>query len=74
MTKAAQTILEQALRLNPVERAELIAELFHSFDKTRDSRVDALWAKEAESRIDAYDTGQIKADSAEVVFERISKR
>jgi putative addiction module component (TIGR02574 family) len=70
MTSASQNIFEQALRLNPVQRAELIDELFRSFDK----RPDVLWAVESESRIDAFDAGQISADSAEAVFERISKQ
>lgn len=74
MTTSTQAILKQALSLDPVERAELIEKLFHSFDKTSDSNVDALWADEAESRINAYDAGQICADSAKMVFERINKR
>ena len=74
MTSTTQTIFEQALRLNPVERAELIDELFHSFDKSHDERIDALWAAESEARIDAFDAGQIESDSAEAVFERINKR
>lgn len=69
-----QAVLEQALRLKPVDRAELIEELFHSFDKAPDEKVDALWADEAESRIDAYDAGKIKDDSAKAVFERINRR
>jgi len=73
MTRATQTILEQALRLKPVERAELIDELFHSFDKGRNEKIDALWTEEAESRLNAYDAGKISADSAEAVFERINK-
>ncbi len=74
MTTATEAILKQALNLDPVERAELIEELFHSFDKAPDRKIDALWADEAESRIDAYDAGQICADSAKAVFERINKR
>ena len=74
MTSATQTILKEALRLKPVERAELIDELFHSFDKSHDDRIDALWAAESESRIDAFDAGQLEADSAEAVFERINKQ
>ena len=38
MTTATQTILKEALRLKPVERAKLIDELFHSFDKSHDDR------------------------------------
>lgn len=74
MTTATKTILKQALNLNPVERAELIEKLFHSFDKTHDDKIDALWADESESRIDAHDAGKITADSAKTVFERINKR
>lgn len=74
MTTASQKLLKQALSLTPVERAQLIEELFHSFDKVSDDKIDALWADEAESRIDAYDGGQIAADSAKAVFGRINKR
>lgn len=74
MTTAGQTILKQALSLDPVERAELIDKLFQSFDTTPDRNIDARWADETESRIDAYDAGQICADSAKAVFDRINKR
>ena len=74
MTTTTQQLLQEALRLNPIDRAELIEELFHSFDRSGDQRVDAAWASEAESRIDAYETGRIPADSAEAVLARISQR
>jgi putative addiction module component (TIGR02574 family) len=74
MTTATQAILKQALSLDPVDRAELIEELFHSFDKSYDEKIDARWAEESEARIDAYDAGKISADSAKAVFERINKR
>ena len=74
MTTATQAILKQALNLTPVERAELIEKLFKSFDKAPDAGIDARWADESESRIDAYDAGQIAADSGKAVFERINKR
>jgi len=35
---------------------------------------EALWAEEAEAKIDAYDEGTLQADSAEAVFQRINKR
>jgi putative addiction module component (TIGR02574 family) len=74
MTTATRSILKQALNLNPVERAELIDELFHSFDDAHDDKIDGLWAGESESRINAYDAGKITSDSAKAVFERINKR
>jgi len=74
MATAMQQLLQEALRLRPVERAELIEELFHSFDRSGDQRIDAAWAEETESRIDAYEAGKIPADSDEAVLARINQR
>jgi len=74
MTAIAEKILRQALDLPPVKRAELIEGLLHSFDERQDECLDTRWAQEAESRIDAYESGKITADSAEVVFDRINRR
>lgn len=74
MGVARQSVLRQALRLNPVERAELIEALYRSFNPPTDKRRDAAWAEEAESRIDGYDAGRIAASSSAAVFARIAKR
>ena len=74
MTTETQAILQQALRLNAVERAELIEALFRSFDPSGDRRVDSLCGREAESRIDAYEAGKIKADSVDNALKRISDK
>jgi len=74
MTNAARAILKQALRLDPVQRAELIDKLFHGFDAAPDARLDAAWAAEAESRIDACRAGKLPAVSAEAAFARLSRR
>lgn len=74
MTTAAQAVLEQALRLNPVERAELVDAVYRSFEASSDRKRDAAWAAEAESRIDAHDAGQLTSDTAEAVLGRIAKR
>ena len=74
VTEATKGLLEQALRLSPIERAELIGELFSSFERHQDDAVEAAWVEEAESRIDAYESGQLRADSAEAVFDRIGGR
>lgn len=74
MTSGTHAVLEQALHLNPVERAELIEALYQSFNAPADPRRDAAWAAEAESRIDAYEAGRLTADSADAVLARIAKR
>lgn len=74
MRAAKQAVLKQALRLNPVEKAELIEALYRSFHAPADNRRDAAWADEAEARIDAYEAGRIPSASPAAVFARIAKR
>ncbi len=66
---APYKILEEALTLRPAEKAELIDKLLYSLDKP-DQEIDDLWAKEAESRIDAYEQGKIKAVTLEEVLKK----
>ena len=74
MTSKAKSVLDKALGLDAVERAELIEALFRSFDVAGDRGIDSRWAAEAESRIDAYDAGKLKAAPADAVFRRIAKQ
>ena len=62
-------VLKEALTLEPAQKAELIDKLLLSLDKP-DKEIDELWAKEAESRIDAYEKGKIKAITLEEVLEK----
>ena len=74
VTATALRVLQDALNLTPIERAELIDGLLHSFDPSPDqAQVDA-WKAEAESRIDAFEAGLLTDDSAEAMFERINQR
>lgn len=68
-----ETLLEEALKLPPVERAELIESLLSSFEFRSRKNVDALWAKEADDRIEAYEQGKIAAFPAETVFSEIEQ-
>lgn len=74
MTIEAKKVLQEALTLPPVERAELVERILSSFEFSSRDEIDALWAKESESRIDAYDQKKIKASSASKVFDKIDKR
>ncbi len=68
-----QQVLTDALALQPIERAELIEELFFSFDHSDRKRLDQLWAAEAESRIDAFERGEFSAIPAEDVFAELNQ-
>jgi len=50
MTKAAEAILADALRLGPDARAELAAELLASLDGPSDHDAEAAWLAEIERR------------------------
>ena len=62
-------ILKEALTLTPAQKAELIDKLLSSLDKP-DREINELWAEEAESRIDAYEQGKIKAVTLEKILEK----
>ena len=61
MSRQTTRMLEEAKKLPPIERAELIEGLLDSFNLEQRKRIDEAWAREAESRIDAYEAGRIKA-------------
>ena len=60
-------IFKEALALTSAEKAELIDKLLSSLDQP-DKEIDQLWAEEAESRIDAYEQGKLKALSIKEVL------
>jgi hypothetical protein len=68
----SEQILQDALELPPVERAELAENLLASFLLPLDKNIDALWAQEAEYLIDAYEDGLIKSISAKKVFDKLT--
>jgi putative addiction module component (TIGR02574 family) len=70
MSASAETLLRQALQLPPIDRAALVESLIISLDKP-DSELDAIWLKEAESRMAAYRAGEIEAIDADEVFAEL---
>ena len=67
-------IIVEALKLPPIERAELLEQLLSSFEFPHRKTIDDLWAEEAESRIDAFEQGKLAAIPAKDVFEKIEKQ
>ena len=64
-------ILEEAKRLEPIERAELLEQLYATFEPA-DPSVDAAWSVEVEERLSAYRAGEIEAAPFEDVLDRIN--
>lgn len=72
MPTDTKQILKEALELPPVERASLADQLLSSLDKP-DEHIDALWRKEVEDRVSAYQSGKIKAVSLKEVLSKYGK-
>jgi putative addiction module component (TIGR02574 family) len=66
---SSKEILKDALNLTPAEKADLIDKLLFSLDKP-DRELDELWAKEAEDRLESYDSGKLRALSLREIIER----
>ncbi|HNY51285.1 MAG TPA: addiction module protein [Smithella sp.] len=73
MPKNAENILADALELPPIARAELVENLLSSFEFQGRNVINALWAHEAEDRIDAFERGEITAIHANDIFNEIEK-
>ena len=73
MSELAEGLIEQVLSLPPDERAAVAERLLSSLEPEL-SRIDQLWAQEAEDRLDAYERGDIEAIPTKEVFEAIKNR
>jgi putative addiction module component (TIGR02574 family) len=73
MTKGAQAVLADALRLDSAARAELAAELLASLDGPADSDAESAWDAEIDRRIEAIEAGTIRLEPWEQVKRRIEK-
>lgn len=73
MTKTAQTVLKEALRLEPDARAEVAAELMASLDGPEDPDAEAAWTLEIERRVAALEAGTVKLEPWDEVKRRIER-
>jgi 3-oxoacyl-[acyl-carrier-protein] synthase III len=63
------SVREEVLSLDPIAKVKLIDELLQSLDLP-DKELDRLWLNEAESRMRAYESGEMKATPAKEVFAK----
>ena len=72
MTKATESVLADALRLDAKARAELAAELIASLDGPADPDAATAWDEEIRRRVDALKAGTEQLESWESVKRRIA--
>jgi putative addiction module component (TIGR02574 family) len=73
MTKGAQVVLADALRLDSSARAQLAAEILASLDGPADPDAEAAWNDEIDRRIEAIEAGTIRLEPWEQVKRRSEK-
>ena len=73
MTKATETLLASALRLDLKERAALASELIASLDGPADPDAAAAWSVEISRRVAALESGSVELESWADVKRRIER-
>jgi Putative addiction module component len=73
MTKPAEAVLAEALRLDVKARAEVAAELLASLDGPADADAEQAWEAEIERRVRALEAGTERLESWDDVKRRIEK-
>ena len=67
---SAQDIIELAMTLKASERFAIVDNLLESLDHP-DPAIDAIWADEAERRLQAFDQGRIQAIPMSEALDRL---
>jgi putative addiction module component (TIGR02574 family) len=65
------SLANEALKLPPSERAQIIDTLWHSMDSTDQDAVDKAWLRESQDRLAAFRAGQLRAVSGEDALRSI---
>jgi putative addiction module component (TIGR02574 family) len=60
MARTTEDLLEEALALEPGERADLAATLVGSLDSPGDSEIEEAWAREVERRVADVEEGKVE--------------
>lgn len=78
MNKRVTSIIEEARKLSPEERDELLSRLHHEFDDEPSDgtpeEIDAAWAEEVERRIAKAERGETTFVDLDDVLERARLR
>ncbi len=69
MSNLQKQIIEEALHLSILERADIVDILLKSIDSP-DNDIDQAWAEEAEKRVDFYQEKRKSLISSAKIFER----
>ena len=72
MTTISQKVFNEAIKLPPVDRAELVENILSSFNVSNEPSFENEWKIEIEDRVKAYKEGKIKAYPLSDVLNEIN--
>ncbi|MFQ5757926.1 MAG: addiction module protein [Acidiferrobacterales bacterium] len=73
MTKAAEAVLAEALRLDEKARAEVASEILASLDGPADPDAASVWAAEIRRRVADIESGAAQLEPWDEVKRRVEK-
>jgi putative addiction module component (TIGR02574 family) len=74
MAKSARELFEEAMRLDPEERATLMRLLIENLDRESEEGVEDAWRVEIERRMVELDAGSVQTISWEELRARLYRR
>jgi len=74
MARSARELFEEAMRLDPAERATLVRLLIDTLDAEADEGAEEAWRAEVEHRIAELDSGAVEAVPWEELRARLYQR
>jgi putative addiction module component (TIGR02574 family) len=74
MGRSARELFEEAMRLDPQERAALMRLLIDTLDAESDGDADEAWRAEVERRIAELDSGAVEVVSWDELRARLYQR
>lgn len=74
MARSARELFEEAMRLDPQERATLMRLLIESLDAESEEGADDAWRVEIERRMAELDSGAVEAVPWEELRARLDRR
>ena len=74
MSRSSRELFDEAMRLDPGERAALIRLLIEALDAEADDGVEEAWRVEVERRMAEFDSGSVETIPWEQVRARLDRR
>lgn len=65
---------EEALKLSPYERAQLIDALLESFDPVVQEEIDRTWLNESKDRLKAFHAGDLNTVDGETALTELREK